>query len=58
MKNKEIFLFSDQPTTCPQCGSRTGILEDTPNSPEHTQIHICLSVVCIYEIVMEVDVEL
>jgi len=39
MESIEIFLASDQPTTCPKCGARTEIIEDGSVS----QKHLCLN---------------
>jgi len=49
----EVYLFSDQPTTCPICGSRTEITLDLFSTPEQTQHHICLSDKCSFEFVMQ-----
>lgn len=37
----EMFFLSDQPTTCPKCGSRTIIIFDLAHSILGTQIHEC-----------------
>lgn len=42
----EIFLVSDQPTTCPKCGVRTEILKGFYTSETEEQINICLSPNC------------
>jgi len=39
---KETYLRSEQPTTCPLCGSRTDIVLDLSHTIEQTQIHQCL----------------
>ena len=49
-----FFIRTDQPTTCPHCGSRTEILLDITDSPDQTQIHKCLSIKCGFEFI-EVD---
>jgi len=54
----EIFVFSDQPTTCPECGARTEITLDLYKTPEQTQLHKCLSNSCQYEFVMQNDNEI
>lgn len=51
----EIFVYSDQPTTCVKCGMRTEIVFDSPFSSGKTQIHRCPSVDCGFEFVMEGD---
>jgi len=53
MKNLEIYLSSEQPTTCPKCGIRTEIIEDLQNS----QHHKCLSENCFFEFILEFDEE-
>ena len=49
----EVYTFTDQPATCPKCGSRTEITLDLVETPEHTQHHKCLSALCSFEFVME-----
>ncbi|MEI7583462.1 hypothetical protein [Runella sp.] len=51
----EIYTFSDQPATCPKCGSRTEITLDLFKTPEQTQHHKCLSDKCGYEFVIQKD---
>jgi hypothetical protein len=53
----EVFICSDQPTTCPTCGARTDIVLDLHHTKEKTQIHKCLSINCGFEFVMENDLE-
>lgn len=50
---REVYLFSDQPTTCPQCGVRTEIIADHFDSLAKTQEHRCLSVDCGFEFLVE-----
>ncbi len=47
----EIFLYNDQPTTCPKCASRTEIIFDLSHSKDHTQVHQCHK--CNCEFVMQ-----
>lgn len=54
MYNK-VFLYSDQPTTCPKCGSRTEIIFDLSHSINQSQVHQCLT--CKSEFVMQSDTE-
>ncbi len=49
----EVFLYTDQPTTCPKCGSRTEIILDLSHSKNHTQVHQCHK--CNCEFVMQSD---
>ncbi len=49
----DIFLFSDQPTTCPQCGLRTEIVAEHFDSPAKTQEHRCPSAECAFEFIVE-----
>lgn len=53
----EIYTFSDQPATCPKCGSRTEIILDLIEAPEKTQHHRCLFDGCGYEFIMQIDDE-
>jgi len=54
---KEVYVFNDQPVTCPHCGSRTEILWDFYLLPEKTQVHQCLSQNCKEEFVIQEDIE-
>ena len=49
----EIFIYSDQPTTCPKCGVRTDIILDLSYTEEQTQIHKCLNEKCGFEFIMQ-----
>lgn len=49
MKDLEIFLSSDQPATCPKCGNRTEIVNETDFSQQHT----CLSIECNFQFILE-----
>lgn len=51
----EVFIFTDQPTTCPKCGTRTDITLDLFLTSEKTQHHICLSAKCNFEFIMQND---
>jgi len=50
----EVFTYTDQPTTCPTCGSRTEIIFDLYKSIHQTQIHQCLN--CKQEFVVQLDI--
>ena len=51
----EVFIYSDQPTICPQCSSRTDIILDLSHTKDKTEIHKCLDKNCNYEFVMQFD---
>ena len=51
----EIYIYGDQPTTCPKCGSRTEIIFDLAPSNNQSQVHQCLT--CKTEFVMQSDTE-
>lgn len=53
----EVFVYSDQPTTCPKCGLRTEIILDLSHTKEQTQIHKCPYRNCSFEFVMQNDFE-
>ena len=53
MEELEIFISSDQPTTCPKCGNRTEIIEDFISSQKHK----CLSKNCDFQFILEFDNE-
>jgi hypothetical protein len=54
MKELEIFLSSDQPTTCPKCGNRTEIFKEFEL---FQQQHKCLSEECNFQFIVEFDNE-
>jgi hypothetical protein len=51
MEELEIFLSSDQPTTCPKCGNRTEIIGDLTI----VQDPRCLSKDCGFKFILEFD---
>jgi len=51
----EIFISSEQPTTCPKCGARTEILLDFSHTKDETQIHKCLDENCSKEFIVQQD---
>lgn len=53
MKSLPVFLFLDQPTTCPKCGNRTEILLEEIQLKQVIQFHRCLSKECGFEFKME-----
>jgi hypothetical protein len=52
MKELEIFLSFDQPTTCPKCGNRT---ETFKEFELFQQQHKCLSEECNFQFIVEFD---
>ena len=53
----EVYIYSDQSTTCPQCGASTAIIMDLSHTTNKTQIHLCSNKKCNYEFVMQYDKE-
>ena len=51
----EVYTYSDQPVSCPKCGSRTIFTLDLSHTSEKTQIHKCLNNTCQFEFVIEID---
>jgi hypothetical protein len=51
----EVYVFTDQITTCPICGSRTEIFLDLTETQEQTQHHKCLAANCSFEFVIQND---
>lgn len=54
MEYFEVYIYSDQPVTCPQCGNRTDVKLDLLDSKD-TQIHKCLTTSCGFEFICEND---
>lgn len=44
ISTQEIFLISDQPTTCPKCGVRTEVILNL--SSTELEVNFCLSPIC------------
>lgn len=57
MKYLEVYIFNDQPTTCPKCGNRTEIIFESNNKIGITQLHKCMTITCNFIFVMEEDIE-
>lgn len=55
---KEVMIYSDQPQTCPRCGSRTEIIFDLSHINTQSQVDKCLNNKCDNEFVVENDNEL
>jgi hypothetical protein len=53
----EVYIYSDQPTICLKCSSRTDILMDFSHTKDKTEIHECLDYNCKYEFIMQYDEE-
>lgn len=53
----EVFIYSDQPTTCSECGTRTEIVLDLSHIKNKTQIHKCLNRKCAFEFVLQHDID-
>lgn len=53
MEELEVFLSSDQLTTCPICGLRTEIVSESENN----QLHKCLSQNCNFKFILEFENE-
>ena len=53
----EVYIFSDQPTTCPKCNSRSEIILDLSHTKNQTQINKCANNKCEFEFVMEYDID-
>jgi hypothetical protein len=51
----EVLIYSDQPQTCPKCGSRTDILLDLSHTSSQTQIHKCYNERCAHLSIIEID---
>jgi hypothetical protein len=55
---KNVFAYSDQPTTCPKCGSRSEIILDLSHTKNQVQVHQCLNAKCQNQFVVEEDYDL
>ena len=51
----EVYIYSDQPTSCPQCGTRSKIILDLAHTNDKTEIHLCTDTNCNYEFIMQYD---
>ena len=52
-----VFIYSDQPTTCKKCGARTEIILDLSHTFNKTEIHRCYDKACTFEFVMQFDLD-
>lgn len=46
---QQVYVLSDQPTTCPKCGTRTEILMELKLKTKGLQVHRCLGKNCTFE---------
>jgi transposase len=53
----KVYIYSDQPTTCPRCGLRSEIILDLSHTKDITQIHKCPNKKCEFEFIMQYDEE-
>ncbi|MCC6186246.1 MAG: hypothetical protein IT256_03750 [Chitinophagaceae bacterium] len=51
----EAYIYSDQPTTCPLCGTRSQVILNLSHTKDKTEVHKCLQSNCGYEFVMQHD---
>lgn len=51
----EVYIFSDQPTTCPKCGTRSEMILNFAHTINKTEVHLCPDNNCSYEFVMQYD---
>lgn len=51
----EVFIYSNQPTTCPLCGACTKIILDLSHTKYQTQIHKCHNKNCNFEFIIQFD---
>ena len=49
----EVYIYADQPTTCPLCGVRSEIVFDMSHTIHQTQIHHCQNEKCQFKFVVE-----
>jgi hypothetical protein len=54
----EVYVFSDQPTICPNCSSRTELMLDLSHTKDKTEIHKCLNIICKFEFATQSDEEI
>lgn len=52
---RNVYIYTEQPTTCPKCSSRTDVIVDFPHTKDQTQIHKCLNPVCEETFVVQYD---
>ena len=53
----ELFVYSDQPVTCPYCGTSSEVILDMQHTMDITQVHKCMNQNCLSEFVMVYDID-
>ena len=51
----ENYIMTDQPVTCPKCGSRTEMTEEFIKQELGTQLHRCKNDLCNYKFIEQED---
>lgn len=51
----EVYIYSDQPTTCPKCGTRSEVVLNFAHTSDKTEVHLCPDNNCNYEFIMQYD---
>jgi len=52
---REVYIYSDQPTTCPICSRRSMVILDLSHTNQMTEVHLCPDENCNYEFIMQDD---
>lgn len=50
-----VYIYSDQPSTCPKCGCRSEVILNLSHTTDKTEVHLCPNASCNYEFVMQYD---
>lgn len=50
-----VYIYSDQPTTCPICSRRSIVILDLSHTNQMTEVHLCPELNCKYEFIMQYD---
>lgn len=51
MEGYDIYILTDQPTTCGLCGTRSTYIELMTLNREYYELHKCIDAACSYEFV-------
>lgn len=54
----EVYTMTDQPVTCPKCGSRTQAVLTLELKTEKPQFHQCYFESCKYKFIVEEDFDI